>query len=278
MAPDIFSRILVNLEPHVGSIRVAVLYHGGEPLLNKQLPQMVKSIRSLGIPFVKTVSNGMLMNEAVAHALIESGLGAIEFSLDGQSAAENNFFRRNSDYDRVVGNIKSFLDVRRKTGADQLEVYLASTQFIQRPEDILGAPEAPSHLLSEFGKYKGEIGFKCTWAMEWPHMAVNREIFSLVEHAGLAPSHERHCDNVLSTMTVRWNGDIVPCCFDLTSRVVLGNVNEADLLSIWQGGKYHRLRLAIQTGTPARLCAKCNVIRRPGVYLMVKQRDLAETN
>ena len=109
MRQDTFSRIIDDWSSTDADIRVVVLYHGGEPLLAKRFPAMVEAVKELGVPFVKTVSNGMLLTDEMADLLIASELDHIEFSLDGTSPAESDFIRRNSDYGAVVANIKRLI-------------------------------------------------------------------------------------------------------------------------------------------------------------------------
>lgn len=50
MKPTTFSLILNSLQAHLDEIKVVVLYHGGEPLLNRNFAEMIKEIKSLNIP------------------------------------------------------------------------------------------------------------------------------------------------------------------------------------------------------------------------------------
>jgi MoaA/NifB/PqqE/SkfB family radical SAM enzyme len=106
MRAETFARILESVRAHLDAVKVVVMYHGGEPLLNKGFAGMVRQIKAAGVPFVKTVSNGMLLDERVISGLVASGLDALEVSLDGESAAQNDFVRRNVDAATVVGNLQ----------------------------------------------------------------------------------------------------------------------------------------------------------------------------
>lgn len=71
-------------------------------------------------------------------------------------------------------------------------------------------------------------------------------------------------------MTVRWNGDVVACCYDLTSQEVLGNVKQDSLENIWNNDKYLYLRGSIDQKMFVKLCDNCNVVK-PKVYLTLKK-------
>lgn len=277
MRHQTFALILENLSTHIDSVKVCVLYHGGEPLLNKSFPDMVHAIKSLGVPYVKTVSNGMLLTPSAIEAIVQSGLDAIEFSLDGLSPAQNNFIRRASDYKTVVANINALIAYKKRTGSAWPQIAISSTQFLPEPPETERykhlAPPPPDYLREEFSDElaAGDINFKTTWAMQWPHMEVLTDVYDLYQDAD--DSYGNQCDHVQSTMTVRWNGDVVACCYDLTSQFVLGNIHEANLSEIWNNHKYRGLRRSIDNQKFIPMCANCNVVR-PNVYLLMKSEIL----
>ncbi|MDE1462280.1 hypothetical protein [Spartinivicinus poritis] len=64
MSDKVFDRVLEELRVHKNLIKVIVLYHGGEPLLNRNFHKMVSEIRaSDDFFFIKTVSNGMVLTK-----------------------------------------------------------------------------------------------------------------------------------------------------------------------------------------------------------------------
>lgn len=277
MRREIFSLVLQSMKENLDAIKVVVLYHGGEPLLHKGFAEMVRQIKELGIPFVKTVSNGMLLTETNLIGIVADGLDAIEFSLDGESLEENNFIRRDCDYATVVRNIKRLIEYKWEKMSELPKIFISSTQFLRREahQQKDQKPGVPDYLVQEFsGKYAGEIsGFKCTWAMRWPHMKVLEDMYE-VYHDPFHDEIKNYCDHVENTVTVRWNGDVVACCYDLTSRFVLGNVQQDDLAAIWNNRRYLGLRRSIDEMKFIPMCANCNVVK-PSVYLTLKPEVLA---
>ena len=75
MTEETFGIVLRNLEKI--KLRVVVMYHGGEPFLNKHIFEWVGAIKSMGVGFVKTVTNGMLITNDMLIRLVESGLDSI---------------------------------------------------------------------------------------------------------------------------------------------------------------------------------------------------------
>jgi hypothetical protein len=170
MSEETFGVILRNLEEL--EPRVVVMYHGGEPFLCKHIFGWIRTIKSMGVGFVKTVTNGTLLTDDLLGRIVESGLDSIEFSLDGQSPEDNNAIRIGSDYHKVVNTIKSLIRIKGERSSDRPTIFIANTQFIG-PAMAISAdadqPTTPQFILDEFsGIYEGQVAFKNTFAILWP--------------------------------------------------------------------------------------------------------------
>ena len=229
MSEAVFARTLAEIAKHVPPIRVAVMYHGGEPLLNRRFPEMARAVKALGIAKVKTVTNGMFLRGEAIAAIIRSSLDEIEISLDGESGSESDAVRRRSSFERICANVRSLALSIRDSGSP-LRISIATTQF-KRPGQN-GEAEAPAWLRAAFAEFP-DITFKATWAMLWPNWLPKAGFDVLPAPADhVAP---RSCDLLDETLTIRADGTAVVCCYDLTSTSNLGNILEADLADIWEG-------------------------------------------
>lgn len=263
MSASTFARIRAALQKHRDEIKVVVLYHGGEPLLNKMFFDWIREIKSINSQFfVKTVSNGMALTEAMAKKLLNTPIDAIEFSLDGESGDESQLIREKSSTAKIVGNIKYLLSLKAAQGVAKPEIFIATTQFLRSRFDN---PEVkiPEWLHETFPE--GVAGFKGALAMQWPHMGRVTK-YEVVKAAGV---DRDACDHVINTITIRADGTVVPCCYDLTSKLPMGNVNEDELEEIWNSDRYLMLRRSIREKKYISICANCAVVR-PGNYLIPK--------
>jgi len=93
----------------------AVQLHGGEPLLNPRLADLVAHCSSVGM-FTGIATNGLSMTRDKAKALVESGLGSIKFSLDGPKEMHNRLRGRKDAYEKQIRAIELVqeLDVDQK--------------------------------------------------------------------------------------------------------------------------------------------------------------------
>ena len=269
MSNLIFDKIKKELEIYKDKIRVLVLYHGGEPLLNNNFFSFLEKLKLFEKTFIKTVSNGSLLNDEIINLLLNSRLNSIEISLDGKSDIDNNKVRRNCDYKKIVCNIKKLI-AEKKKNKSKLDIIVTTTQFISNVKDISTTPKIPENLLLDFKEeYQNkDLVFKSNWAIRWPDMNL---IDGIYEYEDIQiKKNDNFCDHIINTITIRWNGDIVPCCYDLTSKVVLGNIQNNSLNDIWNGDGYNKLRNDIAKRKFNELCGSC-ALMMPTKYLMIKK-------
>ena len=107
MSNATFSKVLKDIRKNKDKIDVVVLYHGGEPQLNKHFFDWTHRVKEIKPEiFIKSVTNGMLLNQTNIRKTVLSSLDLIEISLDGTDPEDNEIIRRNSNSHKVVKNIK----------------------------------------------------------------------------------------------------------------------------------------------------------------------------
>lgn len=251
------------------NIRVAVLYMGGEPFINKDFFFMVEELKKINIPFIKTVSNGMLLNDSIIKNIIESDLNAIEFSLDGTSAKMNNFIRRNSNHTKVINNLKALLEQKLLYNS-QIKVSISSTQFKYFDVDTKLKSPKSDWLEKEFKKYidLNVISINYVDAIVWSDMNLDKSVFDAVLDE--TDSTSNFCDHISSTLTIRYNGDIVPCCYDLTSQLIMGNIWDFTLEEIWNNREYLKLRKSINDKKFYSIYSNCSIVNK-NKFLVLKR-------
>jgi radical SAM protein with 4Fe4S-binding SPASM domain len=228
---------------------------------------MIRQIKEIDSSFfVKTVSNGMALTRKCSEEIIKSGLDEIEVSLDGESSNESEYVREKSNTERILKNIKRLIELKRTTGASKPAINIATVQFLRNAASLApsGEPPVPAWLEDIFGEERA-VGFKTCYALEWPHMG-NSGKYDLLALGG---QDGNACDHVINRMTIRADGSVVPCCHDMTSKLVMGNICQQSLADIWNGQGYQGLRQSIETKRYTSICANCPEVR-PAKYLVPK--------
>jgi len=259
-----FTKVLENIRENKDFIKVIVLYHGGEPLLNKDFFKYISDIKNISSDFfIKTVSNGMAITKDNALRLLNSRLDLIEFSLDGASSEESDYVRVKSKAGLIIENIKYLIEKKSEMGNESLAVTIATTQFHRDgTSPPINSAQIPNWLQDIFGD---KVSYKSSYATRWPHMG-NTDKFEYYQSLGI---DKNDCDHIISTITVRSDGAVVPCCYDLTSKLIMGNIHNESLRNIWSNSKYHDLRESVDTKQFLSICASCATVRPP-VFLIPK--------
>lgn len=100
----IISRLHENLD--LETIRLT----GGEPLLYRGLPELIRNLKLIGIPKISMTSNGYLLGRQ-AVALRNAGLQSINVSLDAVDEASFYKMAKRKHLDRVLNGIDTALDL-----------------------------------------------------------------------------------------------------------------------------------------------------------------------
>lgn len=260
MKEDQFSAIVSQLVDGRCIPRVGVLYHGGEPLLNRRAPHYIRMLKDIGVARVQPVSNGSLLTRELAEELIRAGLDEIHVSFDGESADENNRIRRNGDFHRDANNVKEFYRLYGEIGHKHIRILVSNVRIRDTKcfasTDQTDCEEVPAYLTRYFGSECEGIEFQSIPAMVWPGLEAHDDF----EVVCLPASKPACCGPLFETLTILANGDVVPCCYDLRGEVSFGNVFERDLLRIWASQKYTEFRADFRRQIYSELCRRCSVV------------------
>lgn len=124
-------------EMQVGGVRSIVLAGEGEPLLNRDTPELIVAAKNQGLD-VAMSSNGVLFSEEIALTSLP-GLTWIRFSVNGAVAESYQQIHRGNknDFDRVLSNIARTVEIKKSKG---LSVTIG-VQFLLLPDNSEGLME-----------------------------------------------------------------------------------------------------------------------------------------
>ncbi|MDR0972736.1 MAG: radical SAM protein [Prevotellaceae bacterium] len=96
-------RILTDFKNNGGEY---VTFSGGEPLMNKDFPSLVRHVAKLGLQ-ATILSNGLLWTDVLIDELADS-ISEIQFSIDGVDEESNAKLRGEDHFDKVVDSVIRF--------------------------------------------------------------------------------------------------------------------------------------------------------------------------
>lgn len=243
-----FRRILEEVGPWVHTIQ---FYWQGEPLLNKQLPEMVRMAHDAGL-YTIISTNAQLLNQEMATALREAGLDRIIVSIDGFSEESYSAYR-------VGGSLQKALDGLRYRAARIVEL---QTLRLKTNE----------HEWAWIRKHYRELGadtltFKTAQLYDYAHghpfMPTDARYSRYIKGAdGLY--HVKHkttnrCHRLWTGCVVTVTGEVLPCCYDKGHEFPMGNLLQQGLRSIWTGEKADALRKTVlRNASGIGICRNCD--------------------
>ncbi len=201
-------------------------FDGGEPLMRKDLGDLISYAKDRGIRRVSINTNGLLMNRNRANELIHAGLDDVEFSIDGFSAETYEKIRGSKHYDRLIGNIEEFLRLR----SDLRPSLTVTVSFVLQPDN--------KHEEEMFNKH-------------WSALVNRVDIRPLHEHGGLVSiagksaeltGNRWPCPYLWDRIIINHDGKVRFCEFDWKGDHALGDVRLQSLKEIWNSADYERLR------------------------------------
>lgn len=273
-----------------------VTLHGvGEPLLNADLPAMIRHLKKRNV-YTLFNTNGILLDHERQHDLIRAGLDELRISLDAASPEGYKKIRNSNEFDRIVQNLRSLKNLQK---AQSLIKPRLSLWFLGTKDNISEMPEfvklAADIKIREvylqrlvyfqddegYGVARGDMSLQGSndesreLIQKSQELAVNLGIqFNASGLCQPAESIQRDsatampwskCYRPQTLMYITANGNVLPCCISPFATVeyaatILGNVFESSLENIWLGAKYKNFRDRLKTADPPMCCQGCGVL------------------
>jgi radical SAM protein with 4Fe4S-binding SPASM domain len=241
------------IDESCGFVELVRLHLFGEPLLHKGIVDMINYAENSGIRTVVS-TNATMLDERISQEILVSELSFLVLSLDAAKKDTYEKVRASRDFDKVISNIEKFLV--KVSEQKSLKIIVA----IQMIRMLNNKREEELFIKRWLGKKNVHIFFKDfnDWAGQIEEISRLGQTSSLI-----LDQNKSHCFNLWSSLSIYWDGTVVPCCYDYDGSYLLGNVNNQTLFSIWNNEKMEKIRNAhtCYAQNQIKLCSKCNIWR-----------------
>lgn len=112
---NISDEIIKKIEPYMKAAHTVSLHGQGEPLLYKNLLDVMGGLKGRNI-CVKFNTNGLLLTRDMSERLVMNGMREISISLDAATPKTYLRIRRNNGFDTIKQNIKEMVNAKKKHG------------------------------------------------------------------------------------------------------------------------------------------------------------------
>ncbi len=230
----------------------------GEPLLNKDLPEMINYARKCKL-FTIIFTNATLLNDKLGSDILNSGLDYLIISFDGFSKNVYEDFRCGANFEGVLDNIRNLCALKKKlkaaktfieiqwilTKENQPELRAAQKFFKSLPSInrfYIKSLSLNEHCLSlsDIEKYKNK------------YLPLSGKIR---KHYINANKNDNKC--LMHIPAILADGSITICCYDFKGEYAFGNILELDSLEeLLQSSIYREIRMkSMKRKLP--ICQKC---------------------
>lgn len=255
MSMELFEKILRDLKEMDEQIKVVYLWGFGEPLVNRNLPDMVKRLREEQVcRDIRIYTNGSLLSPEVGHALVDYGVNLIRVSLEGINAETySELCGYNMDYEELVGNLAELY--RYSRGKMQLGIKIVNASLKTR-EDV-------SRFYDTFEPISDFLyieNIENVWP-DCPEIVVDnsQNMYSEQWNTVFGRKKNKVCAEPLISMMIHSNGIVSACCADWKFATAYGDVREKSIKEIWNSEELKQFQLAhLERGRQALpFCEDC---------------------
>ncbi len=277
-------------------LRRATLHGIGEPLLNQELPQMIRYLKRRSVQVLFN-SNGTLLTPRWQEELVHSDLDEFRCSIDGARAETYARIRGADVLYKIEKGLAGLVETKARLKADKPrisiwcvatkenlselpdlvrlaarlgvpEVYLQRmTFFAQEPEQQYGMArrgraifgqdfEDQEKIIAECEALSAELG------IDFRAAGARDPRSSLAAARSSDTKPWQTCVRPWTTAYVTANGNCLPCCVSPFSTndydsLILGNLFERPFAEMWNDYLYRKFRANFLSEHPHKACASC---------------------
>jgi len=256
-----FERVIQQLRDWPGpKLKVLKLSLYGEPLLSADFGAMLRLARTADVAErLETTTNASLLSRDVAEAMVDAQLDYARVSIySADPARHRSITRSRIAIGAIHENLRVLQEVKRARG-------------LNRPFVTCKMLDAYGEDNDRFFEMYRDVADEVF--LDKPHNWIKVEGTDFIEsyYQGEAEQArrdlERHssarvaCPMAFTTMAVRSNGAVSPCCVDFIGGTDLGSVDEVSLQALWNSDLWYEFRKMQLEGRKKKnsSCARCDI-------------------
>jgi radical SAM protein with 4Fe4S-binding SPASM domain len=237
-----FRRVIEQLKGWSGpKIKVLKLSLYGEPLVNPDFCEMLRMAQEADVAErIETTTNASLLSRNVAEKLVEYQLDYARVSIYASEQERHRAITGSSmAISTIHDNLRVLQEIKKRNGSEKpfvsckmLDAYCEGNErFISMYQDV--ADEAYIDKPHSWIKVDGADFIKDYY---------KDGAVGVITDLNLNSTRRIACPMAFTTMAIRSNGGISPCCVDFIGGTNLGNVDECSLQVIWDSDPWYEFQ------------------------------------
>lgn len=237
-----------------------LMYHQGEPYMNKHFFDFVKMAKEKNI-YVTTSTNGHYFTDLNIQKTLDSRLDSMIVSVDGVDQESYERYRVGGQLQRVLDGTKNLLAERNKRGLRTPNIAL---QFLvmKHNEEQIGQMKKLSEQLGVDRLLIKNIEVRSLEEAE--NWLPKNDKFRRYDYSGhdykVKSAEKKSCSRPWLSTLINWEGTFVPCCFDKNGKYPMGNIHHIKKVDeVWRGFDFNAFRSKLLTDRKQiDICRNCN--------------------
>lgn len=236
-----FVQVMKNVSRYVNMTELG-LSAKGEVLVNNEFVAIVRSAKEdFLIPYLFFSTNGALLDDKKANALLEAGIDSIKFSINAVEKKSYADVHLVDDFEKVIANFKNLLQLKKEK-YPKLKIFLSSVidmdkKSLERAfEALLGEEYA---LIDDVSRYA--LGFT-------PKFEVDSD-----------KKVTKKCAIPFDELYINSDGTLGLCCKDYFDTINFGSLKEHDFMEVYNSDAFKEVRNMHKTSQfpDNHLCKNC---------------------
>jgi MoaA/NifB/PqqE/SkfB family radical SAM enzyme len=262
MSLELFQKIIDELGHY---LLLILFWDWGEPFLNPQAYDMIRYAHQRGIKVVSSTNGHVFASGYHAREVVESGLDALIFSVDGITDESYRKYRSHGSLEMVLEGIRRVVAEKERLKCKHPIVnfrYIVmkhNERDIGVLENIVRSLGVDMLVLRKYHAAHSSHQAGMGWESDFLPTDVRYRLPAFTDQdGGPLRAGKNPCRNLWNCPTVHWNGTVCSCFADPSEEHPLGSLEQQRFRDIWRGASFRNLRREFRRrwqGLP--LCGAC---------------------
>lgn len=207
----------------------------GEPMLNKNLVEMIKYAKNAGICEVAMLTNGERMSPGLGIAISDAGLDWVSISFDGMKDTYD-VIRAPAIFEETVEKVRKLRLYRDQMGRKKPLI---------RVQSVLSAiQDRADEFIALWDSIADKVNFISDQARDFEVKKMRHD-----------PNYV--CPTSWQRMSIDYEGVVHQCISDYNGYMIMGETKKESLYDIWHGEQFRKLRKWFKEHTYLKHCEAC---------------------
>jgi radical SAM protein with 4Fe4S-binding SPASM domain len=249
----------------------------GEVFVAKDFINIIKYCFDKGFYALGCITNFQLITEELAELMVKNRFQQITISIDGCTKETFEYIRKGAKFHTILKTLDLFCDLKKRYNSDAPNFTFSTVAMNSNIHEFPGMVRLAhkygvKHInVARLHVSKEEILNESLFFHQEKYNRYYDETIDLCEKLGieiemppkfgLAPAERgqmvRDCRMPFESIYFDVDGVAYPCVCRVDPVVSIGNINENELLDIWQSEIFNRFRIAMFSKSPPKQCEEC---------------------